>query len=89
MKKTIILVIFLSFLIGLTYILFSPNNKISNAKQFIFLKSLIQSKNISPTPTPKPTPAPIKKDANLEEEVNKLTPKDYSEDFNTLRKEVN
>lgn len=39
----------------------------------------------SPYPTPMPTPPAINESSNLEEELNKQTPRDFSEDFNSLR----
>ena len=40
------------------------------------------------TPSPKPTLPPLDKDSNLEEEIDKLTPEDFSESFNTLKQEL-
>lgn len=35
--------------------------------------------------TPEPTQPPINENSNLEEEINNLAPKNYSEEFNNLR----
>lgn len=84
--KTIILVVLVSFFIGAIIFLLTFNKKF-HVEQIVKLNPLTlnRSKNISPTPTPKPTAASIKEGANLEEEVNKLTPEDFSEDFNNLK----
>jgi hypothetical protein len=46
---------------------------------------------ITQTPTPKPTPSypPITKDTDLKEEVDKLTPPEYTEDFTNLKQQIN
>lgn len=42
----------------------------------------------TPVPTPTPTPLVIDQSSNLAEEVDKLTPQDFSEDFQMLRQEL-
>ena len=51
-------------------------NKLSNS---------ISKPSPSPIDSPKPTLAPLPANANLELETEKLTPKDYSEDFKMLK----
>jgi hypothetical protein len=42
----------------------------------------------TPVPTSKPTPEPLNESSNLGEEINKLTPPDFSEDFKELKDQV-
>lgn len=41
-----------------------------------------------PSPSSKPTPPPLDENSNLEAEVEKLDPKDYSGDFENLKKQI-
>lgn len=41
-----------------------------------------------PSPTPTPTPVVFDRNSNLEEEADKLTPEDFSSDFELLKKQV-
>lgn len=41
-----------------------------------------------PSPSSKPTPPPLDANSNLEAEVEKLDPKDYSSDFENLKKQI-
>lgn len=47
-----------------------------------------QTPTAEPTPTLKPTLSPLDKNSNLEEEINKLIPEDFSESFNNLKQEL-
>lgn len=81
--KIITLVIVFSVLIGFG-IFKLTNNKTVHPDQVITKQ---QSSNLAPTP--KPTLEPIDQNSNLEEELDKLTPPDFSEDFESLKKSTN
>lgn len=80
--KIIVLVILISVLIGFG-IFKLTNNKTIHPDQVITKQ---QSSNLAPTP--KPTLEPIDQNSNLEQEIDKLTPEDFSEDFNQLKDEL-
>ena len=81
--KIIALVIIISILIGFG-IFKLMDNKMPNTQQI----DTNYSTNIYPSQTPKPALPPIDASSNLEEEINKLTPQDFSEDYKNLRDEV-
>lgn len=79
----ILIVFIVSVFVGL--IIFKlTDNKIPHKQQIVTNKN----KALDITPTPKPTLPPLNVNSNLEEELEKLTPKDFSEDFKKLREEV-
>lgn len=89
--KTVLLVVIASITIGV--VVFFVGQTVSQSS-FKFPPNIqqitSQSTNqlFSPTPIPKPTPPPIGPDSNLEEEISKLTPPDFSADFEQLRKQL-
>lgn len=90
--KALITVIVISILIGAGIFLVdrqlnqTSGLKLPQAIQGMATQPLSQ---LSPTPTPKPTPPPIGPDSSLEEEVDKLTPPDFSADFDQLQQLLN
>lgn len=100
--KNILLVIIVSILIGVGIFygmkLLSPSQS-SNISPLIKLNPFRKTETaptasadprvVYPSPTPKPSLEPINESSNLEEEINKLTPKNYSEDFTELKEEIN
>ena len=84
--KKIILIIIGAIILGV--VIFLINLKSSNNK-FLSSPNLTVIPAFSPTPTPKLTLPPIDQNSNLKEELNKLIPPDFSEDFKNLRKELN
>lgn len=85
-SKTIILVIILSIIIGTGIFLLDQvlNKKNSPLIQSAFTVTDI-TKKATPSPTPKPTLQPLTESSNLEEELNKLNPSDYQEEFKNLK----
>lgn len=82
MNKKILILVILSVLLGV-FLLFKSN--LSSSK----ISPNLQSGNVLiPTPTPTPTPPVFDKNSNLEEEIEKLTPEDFSDDFKTLKQEI-
>ncbi len=89
-SKTIILVIILSVIVG-TGIFFA--DKIIKRKESPLIKTALNFSNVNnPTPTPsstpKPTLPPLTEKADLEEELNKLSPSDYSNEFKVLKESL-
>lgn len=85
-KKTIILVIIFSALVGVT--IFFISRLYQNQSSFAGNSSL--SKILStPSPTPKPTLPPVDANTNLQEEIGKLTPPDFSSDYEKLKQQAN
>lgn len=87
--KTLILVIIFSVLVGIV-IFFLTGNKNSAIQNIVTKGQNLQniSKESSPTPAPKITFPPLTKDSNLEEEIARLTPEDFSEDTKKLKEEI-
>lgn len=84
MNKKILILVILAVLLGV-FLLFKSN--LSSSK----ISPNLQSGNVlipTPTPTPTPTPPVFDKNSNLEEEIEKLTPEDFSEDFKLLKEEA-
>lgn len=80
--KSLIIVTLISVLIGFG-IFKLINNKMVHPDQIVTKQ---ESSNLAPTP--KPTLPPIDQNSNLEQEIDKLTPEDFSEDFNQLKDEL-
>lgn len=57
-------------------------------KQEVMLRVPQITKQPYPSPSPKPTLPPIGQNSNLEDEINKLEPGGYPEDFSTLKQEA-
>lgn len=88
-KKTIILVIILSILIGIG--IFVVDRLLNNKGGSGLIKNATTISNViskPPAPTPKPTLLPITPESNLTVEVDTLNPSDYSEEFKKLKEEV-
>lgn len=89
-KKTVLLVIILSVLIGIGIFFV---DRLLNNKEGGLIKSTQSISNLvskpSPTPTPKPTLPPITSESNLQQEVDNLIPSDYAEEFKKLKEGVN
>lgn len=81
--KIITLVIVFSVLIGLGIF------KLTNTKTVYPDQVIIRQQSSNLAPTPKPTLPPIDQNSNLEEELDKLTPPDFSENFENLKKSTN
>lgn len=88
--KTLVLVIIFSVLVGVT-IFFVTGNKNSAIKNIVTKDQNLQNntQQSSPTPKPKITFPPLTKDSNLEEELEKITPEDFSESIKKLRENTN
>lgn len=86
--KTLILVIIFSILVGVV-IFFFTGNKDSAIKNIVTKGQNLQniSKASSPTPAPKIIFPPLTRDSNLREEIDKLTPADFSEDIQNLKED--
>lgn len=82
--KRLIIIVLISILIG-SIIFKLTDNKTSHVGQIVTKQ---ESSNISPTSSPKPTLPPLNENSNLEEEINKLTPPDFSESINKLKEEI-
>lgn len=79
------------FCLGLLVVIYYVSIQ-QQSKNGISKINLIQSANsVTPTVTVTPTMVPVvlDKNSNLEEEVDKLIPEDFSQDFNKLKEEVN
>ena len=83
--KSLIIVSIIAILIGFTLFKLTKD-KMVHVDQIVTKKNI--SHNIPQTPTPSPTLPPIDQSSNLDEEINKLTPQDFSEDFKKLKEEV-
>ncbi len=88
--KTVILVIIISIIVGAA-IFFVPKFLSQNPKSFSSTSAKSNLQNSQPTPTPLPTPNPVTIDekSDLKDEINKLKIPDFSEDFSSLKKELN
>lgn len=89
--KTIILVIILSAIVGFMIffgVKFFSGNNIASSN---FQSSSLSKSSLKPTakPTPVPTYLPLDSNSNLGDEVNKLTPPDFSNDYKQLKDAVN
>ncbi|MBI2022399.1 hypothetical protein HYS97_00925 [Candidatus Daviesbacteria bacterium] len=82
--KSLVLVIIFSALIGVVIFLLigKGDGKI--------IQPLTNSSQASKpeVPTPKPTLPPLDENSNLEQEINKLDPPNFSEDIENLRNEL-
>lgn len=89
MKKTLILVIIFSILIGGLIFVFLQvfGNKSQTTPPVVSPLTQIFAPAIT-TPSPSPTPS-INSSTNLENAAQNLTPKDFSPDFQNLKEEVN
>ncbi|MBI2021598.1 hypothetical protein HYS93_01795 [Candidatus Daviesbacteria bacterium] len=82
--KSLTLLIAVSILIG--FLIFKlTGNKFSQVEQIVTKKII---RNQISIPSPSPTLKPLEQNSNLDEEINKLSPADFSEDFADLRKQV-
>lgn len=91
LTRGLTIVILLSILIGIGIFLVDRRlNQANNLQlpQAIQGISNIGTSQLSTTPTPKPTPPPIGPDSNLEEELDRLTPADFSAEFEHLRQQL-
>lgn len=81
--KKIITIIVISIIAGFIIVKFSNNSS-------PLVRQNVTGSNIPnpPSPSTEPTPPPIDTNSNLEEEIDKLEPKDYSEEFSNLRTET-
>ncbi len=86
--KTFILVIILSIFLGV--VIFIIGNKKFHVEQIVTPKLSAKSNDTTPTPTstPFPTNPPLPENASLLEETKKLTPDDFSKDFDKLKEEI-
>ena len=78
--KTLILIIILLILVGVTLIFVSNFTHSNNLTTQQFTNQTVPL-----TPTPLPTLTPINENSNLKEEIKKLTPEDFSKDFDNLK----
>ena len=87
MKSTVFVLVFLIIcvLIGIFIYITTQNKSISSP---LANKIFQQKPKGEVTPSPKPTLPPLDKNSNLEEEINKLTPENFSESFNNLKQEL-
>ncbi len=83
MTKQIIIVVILSVVIGIGVYLYTKESSITNP-----ISKFTTSQTDTPTPSFTPTPLPLNSTSNLEEELEKLTPRDFSEDFQNLRNSI-
>lgn len=81
--KTIFLVIIFSVLIGLAIVWFG--NKNSYVRQIV---TPLNQNILIMTPSPVLTLLPLDQNSSLEDEINNLTPEDFSEDFKNLRDSI-
>lgn len=82
-KKIVIIIALVIILTGIFLMVKTGNKKIISSQV-----SSMNEKVITPTSTPTPTPIFIDKNSDLEEEVGKLIPEDFSQDFKTLKQEA-
>lgn len=85
-SKTLILVIILSVLIGIVIFLLTSFPFGGKAS---LLNVSVSNSNATVSPTPEPTLPPLTPDSNLSEELNKITPPDFEEEFENLRGSLN
>ncbi len=83
--KTIILVIILSALIGVG--IFAAGNILDKNSQAP-VQSQTQSAPKVSLPSPKASESPINENTNLKEEIDKLNPPDFSQDYSKLKQEI-
>ncbi|MBI3485429.1 hypothetical protein HY025_00630 [Candidatus Daviesbacteria bacterium] len=81
MKSYLITVILVIILASLVYLLIQ-----SSPSKITLIKP--NTLNTQSTPPPTPTPIPITSGSNLSDEINKLSPADFSPDYEKLTKEV-
>lgn len=84
--KNLVLVVIGGVLIGITlvWIVKWSNSKNITQSNIVRQDSREEKSEIFQS-TPEPTLPPINENSNLEEEINNLTPKDYSEEFKVFR----
>lgn len=83
-KNKIIIIIALLIILTTIFLM-------SKAESGKIVSSQVSSRNevvLTPASIPTPTPIIIDKNSNLEEETEKLTPEDFSEDFKNLKQEA-
>lgn len=85
--RLIIIVIFISVAAGIGIFFFS-NQKSKPAEQASQTPTTNTAKKQLPSTTPLPTHPPINKNSNLGDEATKLTTPDFSNDYESLKKEV-
>lgn len=83
-SAVVILVAIISFF---SYKIFTPNNTLKSPASPTNTKSEAKAQP-TPIPTPKPTLPPISSTTDLEVEIEKATPADFSPDYKTLKDEV-
>lgn len=84
MIKQIFLTVIIAFCIGLVIFLFMqkyPTSTLSNPSA----SKSTQTTGSTPLPLTIPSPSPIEETSDLKAEINKLTPKDYSSEFQSLK----
>ncbi|OGE70937.1 hypothetical protein A2617_03765 [Candidatus Daviesbacteria bacterium RIFOXYD1_FULL_41_10] len=93
MKKIVILIICSIVIVGLLFGIFGRkvNQSLISANLQIPGSSAAFQPTPTPPPTAGPTPTPITLDktSNLENELEKLAPDSFTEDFKLLKKETN
>lgn len=88
MRKSIILVIILSILIGVIISYWDKLPFKENSSQTSLTSSLSPNSQVLLTPSPTPSPIPIDSNTNLKETVEKNSSPDFSGDFDLLKKTV-
>lgn len=83
MNKKVFVVIIISIILG--FMIFKILNSNSPHVDKIVRPNISQSEK---SPSPKPTLPPLNQNSSLEEELDKLTPPDSTNDFEKLRQEV-
>ncbi|MBI2595865.1 hypothetical protein HYW46_03995 [Candidatus Daviesbacteria bacterium] len=84
--KKLVFIIIIAILIGFATLY---GIKIfSGGDRKLQIPQIIKQPSTSPTSTPKPTLPPIDQNSNLEGEMDKITPTDYSGDFSSLHQEA-
>lgn len=87
MIKNSIIVIGGSIIIGMVIFLVTTDLSTGQVKPAPIVQKLSQITQ-TPSPTPRPTPSPLDSNANLSDEIDKLSPADFSSEFKILREAV-
>lgn len=90
MLKNLILVIVGGVVIGLGIFFGGQIIKGESKSNVVRHRSDFSTNNLQPetTSTPKPTFEPLNESTDLVEEINNLTPPDFSEDFQNLKNQI-